>query len=228
MSLRFLVITALITSAGAAIAPSAGAQATSAVQSLAGPRTLRVISHLHTENSCSQSWGTSDADLTVALSIDAAGAAALSIDGQSRSLIGSRSPSGGGTSETGHAVRGVARGRASVGTDGRLTVVFGDIDVASAYWSGPGTAPVGPSETQPFVHTLRCTVETAALLPAGAPSPGEVATSTTLAHCLWDGGVPSQLTGYAEQDIWLGAGTGVEERRAQTMFDGPELSLRAR
>ncbi|MDQ3031250.1 MAG: hypothetical protein M3Y87_02460 [Myxococcota bacterium] len=229
MSLRTLLITALVLSGTSAIAVAAGAQAGSAVQSLAGPRTLRVVSLRHNEHVCGMSSGSADADLTLSLSIDRAGAAMLSIEGNSRSLIASHVPSRGGVSVTGHAVRGVARGSAAVGSDGRLIVRFVDIDVATAYWSGPGTAPVGPSTTQPFAQVLSCSIESTALLPAGAPRPDEVAASTTLAHCVWEGGVPSELTGYSDGDTWLGEGSGVEERRERSFFDvGPTVTLRAR
>jgi hypothetical protein len=226
MSLRFLVHTALLASVVSTIAVAAMAQAGSAVQSLAGPRTLRVVSHRSTEHGCSMSRGHSTAELSLVLSIDRAGTAVLAIEGESHSRIWSRSSGG---SETGHAVSGVARGTSSLDGDGQLTVRFVDLDLATAYWSGPGTAPVGPSTLQPFVHSLRCTVESATLLPAGAPSAGEVGLPTTLAHCAWASGVPSELTGYTEADTWLGAGSGIELHSDDTLREpGPNVTLRAR
>jgi len=230
MSLRFLVITSLLASLASTIAVGAAAQAASAVQSLAGPRTLRVVSHRSTEHGCSMSYGHSSAELTLVLSIDRSGAAMLAIEGQGRSQITSRSPSRAGTtSETGHAVRGVARGTATLGTDARLTIRFADLDVATAYWSGPGTAPVGPSTVRAFLHTMTCSVEGAVLLPAGAPSPGEVGFATPFAHCAWDSGVPAELSGYSEGDTWLGAGSGIEIHSDDTLLEpGANVTLRAR
>ena len=230
MSPRFLVVTALLATVLSTIAMGALAQTGSAVQSLSGPRTLRVVSHRRTENACSMSRGHGTAELTLVLSIDRMGAALLSMDGHSRSQITSRSPSrAGATSETGHAVRGVARGTATLGADARLTIRFADLDVASAFWSGPGTAPVGPSTVRAFLHTMTCSVEGAVLLPAGAPSPGEVGVSTPLAHCVWDSGVPAELSGYSDRDTWLGGGGGIELHSDQTLFEpASTITLRAR
>lgn len=228
MSPRFLAITALLVTVLSTIAVAALAQAGSAVQSLAGPRTLRVVSHRRTEHGCGMSYGSSSSELTLVLSIDRAGGAMLAIDGHSRSRITSRGPAG-GSSETGHAVGGVARGTASLDGAGQLTIRFVDLDVRTAYWSGPGTAPVGPSTVHSFAHALICTVESAMLLPAGAPSPGDVGVSTALAHCVWSSGVPSELSGYTEGDIWLGASSGIDLNRDDTLLEPVAVvTLRAR
>lgn len=227
MSPRILRIALCSAVVCAAIAHVASAQAGSAVQALDGPRTLRSVSHRSAEHGCSRSFGVSSAELTLELSIDPSGAAQLSIQGHSRSMIASRGA--GGTSVTGHAIAGVARGTASLGADAALTVRFVDLDLASVYWTGPGTLPVGPSSVRPFPHTLTCRVEHASLLPAGPPTAGEVALSTTLAHCTWAGGLPSELTGYADPDTWLGSGSGIELHRDEGLTSSaPEVTLRAR
>ncbi len=227
MSPRFLSIIAVLGVSSGAIASLAAAQIASSVQALAGPRTLRAVHHQSVEHGCGESFGSSSAELAIALSIDGAGAATLVLDGHSRSFIASRD--GSGSSDTGHALAGVAHGHASLGADGRLTVRFVDLDAATAYWSGPGTLPVGPSSSRPFAHTLVCSIATASLLPAGAPTPGEVGTATSLARCAWAAGAPTELMGYATGDLWLGAANGIEVFSDDTLMEpGTVVTLRAR
>lgn len=211
----------LVLLASAAAAQSHGPS----VATLAGPVVLRGESHRSRVDACGLSHGRSTAELHVVLTLAAGGTAVLDITGSSHSSIAPNA--GGASSATGHAIRLTSHGVATASA-GTVTVRFVDADFADVMWSGPGTLPPGAPTRRPFVHSITCSREVQAILPAGPPVAGEVASDLPIAHCRWDGGPPPELHGYTEGEHWLGDRDGIVETQETSVFEpDPVFSLRA-
>jgi hypothetical protein len=204
------------------------AQASPAIAAFSAPMVLHGGSDRRTENACSRSYAHGTSELRSELTVAADGGVVLEVTASSRSFMGPGRYTDGerGVSETGHAIHAVLRGRAALTSD-TMTIDFVDADVASAYWAGAGTLPLGPPVTGPFVRTLVCARETRAVLPAGPSVPGEVAHDRAIARCTWTTTTPTELLPFADSDLYFGAGRGVIEYFETSIFHvGPAITFR--
>lgn len=198
----------------------AAAQA-SGLPNFSAPMVLRGGLDRRTENACSRSHAHGTSQLRSVLRVARDGAVELEITADSRSFMGpSRARFSMGdreTSELGHALHAVLRGHATLGPDA-MRIDFVEADLETAYWSGPGTLPLGPLVTHPFVASLTCDRVTRPVLPAGPAVDGEVPSDRAIAECTWSS-VPSELAWYGDTRLYFGAGDGVIEHDERSLFD---------
>ena len=156
-----LTLTALLGTAAlgtAALGTTAlGTASTAEAQQL--PIDAQLTIHHDTELSCSQSYQSTGRQLDLHLSVDASGAARLTLDASSRETSGSASemfqP---GPHDTSHIQR--REQHAWTGTasrqGGRARIVFDQDRTSSAVWQGYGTLPLPPARTLRTQLVIEC------------------------------------------------------------------------
>ncbi len=153
------------------------------VRSLALPLVAHANVETHRQHGCSQSYASSSGTTTFELTIDAAGAARLIVDGHQSDMI-ARSPYAMDSSPPIHTTalaHAVFTGRAIAMTSG-LEIAFDAVDHASIVYSGWGTGPLPAAQHSAIAFTLRCGLASAEVFPS-EPRPGETATTLQLLHC---------------------------------------------
>jgi hypothetical protein len=216
---RLSIAVSLALSAVAAVASAQ--QGSFEVTSLAGALDLRGRLERSGEHGCSQSFASSSDQATLALTVDARGAATLAIDLEHRETFG---PSPGRYAQGDHEfthttelARVVMTGRAAR-TGSELEVRFDRVARSSVRFTGYGTLPLPPATTTALTGTLRCRLAPIDVMPSQW-SDGEVATQSALLQCAWDGGAPAPLDALDAPAFALGRGPGVRTVSAQHMWD---------